>query len=965
MVLCQNSLIHISNYSEIEVNPLLYTVKKALFRINTVVLFVFLLPCSKSDDMKVRILLCLIPLFILLSCKQDKKTRYTIGVSQCSDDLWRETMNNEMQREIGFHKDASIIIRSVKDDTQKQIEDIEWLIAQGVDILIISPNESTAFTPVIQKAYKSGIPVILVDRKIDTNDYTAYLGADNYLIGKEVGLYAAGVLNGRGNIVEMRGWNGSTSDAERHAGFMDGLKNYPDIQIIAEARGNFLKQEAKLQMDNILREYDQIDLVFAMNDPMAAGVYEATRKYTGKTPFIIGVDALPGEGGGIENIQNNVQDASFIYPTGGDKVIELAMKILTNQPFQRENTLYTTVVDKSNVRVLQLQTEQIAEQQSKIDSINSSLNDSLVRYTNQKTLFYISIIAIVLITFFLLVSFKAYRAKSKANLLLEHQNEEIKRQAEELREQKEQLLSISKQLEEATHAKLVFFTNISHEFKTPLSLILGPVESLLADGHLTKEQNELLTLVKKNSNRLLYLISEIIEFRSYENGKMKMHFSEGNLKEFIEEVNPLFSDWVKRKRVDFSFATDSSSFEMVFDKEKVEKIYFNLISNALKFVNVSGEVRVKLITRTLEDSNYIELSVFNSGSYIPPDVLNNVFDRFYKVDQSGEGTGIGLSLTAALVDAHKGRIDVWSDKNTGTTFCVLLPLILQDSTISDSYVSGYIESRLELEAEDVEAETQSVASDNEDNPLVLVVEDNYDMRKFIQHILCKEYNIITADDGADGLIKAKKYIPDIIISDVMMPEKDGFELCRLLKENVSTNHIPIILLTACSLDEQKSIGFESGADAYIPKPFNAHLLKIRVRKLIENRQIMKEAFGRNLIHDTKKESLGEIEQNFINDFQSYVEKYISNPDLNVDELADHLKLSRSQLYRKIKSLTNYSPNELVRIVRLKYAKQLLNSKVKSISEVAYEAGFSSPSYFAKCFKDIYGESPTEYLEQLK
>ena len=915
--------------------------------------------------MKVRTLLCFILLFLFLSCKQDKDVRYTIGVSQCSDDLWRETMNNEMQREIGFHKDASIIIRTVKDDTQKQIEDIEWLIEQNVNLLIISPNESKALTPVIQKAYGSGIPVILVDRKIDTEDYTAYVGADNYQIGKEVGLYAAGILNGRGNIVEMRGWNGSTSDAERHAGFVDGLKNYPDIQIIAEARGNFLKEEAKLQMSNILREYDHIDLVFAMNDPMAAGVYEASRKYTGKTPFIIGVDALAGEGGGIQNIQNNIQDASFIYPTGGDKVIDLAMKILKNQPFDRENTLYTTVIDKSNVRVLQLQTEQIAEQQLKVDSINSSLDDSLARYTNQKTLFYISIIAIVLITFFLLISFKAYRAKSKTNLQLERQNEEIKRQAEELREQKEQLISISKQLEEATHAKLVFFTNISHEFKTPLSLILGPVESLLSDGHLTDEQNELLTLVKKNSNRLLYLISEIIEFRSYENGKMKMNFSEGNLKEFISELNPLFSDWVKRKRVNFSFATDSTSFDMIFDKEKLEKIYFNLISNALKFVNISGEVKVELKKRDFEEGNYVELSVFNSGSYIPFEMLSSVFDRFYKVDQNNEGTGIGLSLTAALVDAHKGKIDVCSKENEGTTFSILLPIVLEDIETSDSYTSGYIESRLEVDTNTIEPEVQLLISENEDKPVVLVVEDNYDMRKFIQHILNTEYNVITADNGMDGLCKAKNFIPDIIISDVMMPGKDGFELCSQLKENVSTNHIPIILLTACSLDEQKSIGFESGADAYIPKPFNATLLKIRVRKLIENRQKMKEAFGNSLVNDTKKESLGELEQNFINDFQTYVEKYISNPELSVDELAEHLKLSRSQLYRKIKSLTNYSPNELIRIVRLKYAKQLLHSKVKSISEVAYETGFSSPSYFAKCFKDIYGESPTEYLDQLK
>lgn len=918
-----------------------------------------------SDSMKIRLLLYLLPLLLLLSCQQSKKARYVIGVSQCSDDLWRTTMNYEMEREVGFYKDADIIIKSVKDDTQKQLQDIEYLINQGVDLLIISPNESVAFTPIIQKAYKSGIPVILVDRKIDTDDYSAYIGADNYQIGKDVGFYAAGVLDGKGNIVEIRGWNGSTSDAERHAGFIDGLKNYPNIRIIAEARGDFLKEGARKQMVDILREYDNIDLVFAMNDPMAVGVYEATLQYTGRSPFIIGVDALTGEGGGVQNIQNNIQDASFIYPTGGDKVIDLAMKILTGKPFQKENILHTTVVDKSNVRMLQLQTEQIAEQQLKVDAINTSLEDSLVRYANQKTLFYISIIAIVLITFFLFVSFKAYRAKSRANRLLEHQNNEIKRQAEELREQKEQLISISKQLEEATHSKLVFFTNISHEFKTPLSLILGPVDSLLSEGNLTKEQQDLLILIKKNSNRLLYLISEIIEFRSYENGKMKMTFSEDNIKHFLEDINPLFEDSLKRKQITFRFEAEDTSFNMIFDKEKVEKIYFNLISNALKFVNKSGEIKVCLGRKILAGADYVELSVFNSGSHIPSEMLNNVFDRFYKVDQSVEGTGIGLSLTATLVDAHKGKIDVVSSEKSGTTFYVILPYFQEGALDQDSYNSGYIEARLELENESVEQDLLPPLSGEEEKPLMLIVEDNIDMQKFMIHVLNEEYSIITADNGNDGLIKAKKYVPDIIISDVMMPEMDGFELCRILKENISTNHIPFIMLTACSLDEQKSVGFESGADAYIAKPFNAHLLKIRVRKLIENRQKIKEAFSHNLIDETKKETLGEIEQSFINDFQAYIEKYISNPDLSVDGLADHLSLSRSQLYRKIKSLTNYSPNELIRIIRLKYAKQLLNSKTKSISEVAYETGFSSPSYFAKCFKDIYGESPTEYVDHLK
>ena len=304
-------------------------------------------------------------LFACLACQRERNPRYVIGVSQCSEDLWRQTMNEELKREVALYQaDAEVLIRSVKDDTPKQIADIEWFIEQKVDVLVVSPNESEACTPVIEKAYQQGIPVILVDRKIATESYTAYVGANNYQIGKEAGLYAIGVLKGKGNIAEVRGTKGSTSDAERHKGFVDALKNAPEVQIVAETWGNFLQADAKTQMQQIFQQYPHIDLVFAMNDPMAAGTHEAAMQFNGKIPFIIGVDALQQVG--IQNIENSVQDASFIYPTGGEKVIELAMKILHKQPFQRENILNTTVVDKSNVRILQLQTEQIAEKQAKI-----------------------------------------------------------------------------------------------------------------------------------------------------------------------------------------------------------------------------------------------------------------------------------------------------------------------------------------------------------------------------------------------------------------------------------------------------------------------------------------------------------------------------------------------------------------------------------------------------------------------
>ena len=896
---------------------------------------------------KYHILFLYFALFACLACQRERNPRYVIGVSQCSEDLWRQTMNEELKREVALYQaNTELLIRSVKDDTPKQIADIEWFIDQKVDVLVVSPNESEACTPVIEKAYQQGIPVILVDRKIATESYTAYVGANNYQIGKEAGLYAIGVLKGKGNIAEVRGTKGSTSDAERHKGFVDALAKAPEIQIVAEVWGNYLLDEAKKQLQLVFQQHPNIDLVFAMNDPMAAGARQAAIQFNGKLPFIVGVDALID--GGIKNIENNVQDASFIYPTGGEKVIDLAMKILHNQPFQRENILNTAVVDKSNVRMLQLQTEQIAQKQHKIEEINQQLSESVIQHTNQQMLLYLSITAIVLVTVFLLMVIRAYRAKSRANRELEHQ--------------KEQLEAISKQLEEATQAKLLFFTNISHEFKTPLSLILGPVETLLAHNSLTKEQQELLFLIKKNSNRLLHLISEVLEFRSYENGKLKMYFTKGNLKRFLIELNTFFSDRIKQKKLKFQFIADEVPFEITFDKEKVEKIYFNLLSNALKYTPISGEIIVKL----QKEDDKVCLSVFNSDSYIPKDKQTEVFEHFYKINPDSEGSGIGLALVQALVASHNGTISIESVENVGTTFYIYLPIEQQEVTSKTLYDTNYIETHLDLLPSEPTLKTLPDTIELSDKkPLILIVEDNPDMRRFIHYILSDDYNIIEAENGEEGFEVAKKYLPDVVVSDVLMPKVDGFDLCQLLKTNVSTNHIPVILLTAYAMDEQKQVGFESGADAYIAKPFNIKLLRTRVRKLIENRKKIRETFSHFLLNEAQQETLGKVEQQFINDFTHYVEKAIANPELNVDEIAEALGLSRSNLYRKIKSLTDYSPNELIRTIRVKYAKQLLNSKAKSISEVAYEVGFSSPSYFAKCFKDFYNESPTEYLERIR
>jgi signal transduction histidine kinase/DNA-binding response OmpR family regulator len=908
-------------------------------------------------------------LVIMSSCNPGKSNQTkVIGVSQCSDDAWRRTMNNEMKREASFNPGVEIKIKTAYDSNQQQIRDIESFIADRVDLIIVSPNEAIPLTPVIEKALQDGIPVVLVDRKISSGKYTAFVGADNFQIGKEVGVYIANLLSGAGNIAEIRGLKGSTPDFERHRGFMNVIGKYPGIHVVYQADGGWLRKQAKQEMNTALQKSIPIDLVFAHNDEMASGAQEATTLFTGvKKPMIVGIDALPGTEGGIQKVLNGVLDATFIYPTGGEKAIQTAVRILNKEPFNRDNILYTAVVDKTNARVLKLQTDQIIQHQNRIGQLNVVLNQNLAKYSTQRMLLVSSLLVLFLILILLFLIIRAYRSKNKSNKILESQNIAISKQKEELSEQRDQLIVLSKNLEEATQAKLVFFTNISHEFRTPLTLILGPLDSLERNEKLTPAGQKLVQLMRKNVHVLLKLINQIIDFRKYENGKMQMYFTLTDLKAFISEICDSFIEFGKKKHIHFTFTASDDDFTLWFDSDKMEKICYNLLSNAFKFTSENGRIDVHLDKVILNDEAVAQLTIKDNGVGISEHHVQNIFERFYKVDSRATGSGIGLHLTKVLVELHNGTINVESAEGKGTKFSVHIPFRQREIPIVEQYPT--LKSNPEREEDMLILESEEEIPDLEhlqtDKPLVLIVEDNVDVRVYVKSLLLDSFEIIEAPNGQIGLFKAMKFVPELIISDVSMDVMDGFELCKQIKENLSTSHIPVILLTAFAQDEQRAMGFESGADAYIPKPFNESLLRIRVRKLIENREKVKGYFQKNLTFGERKENVAEIDKTFINKFRKIIEEKLIDSDLNVDEIGKNLGLSRVQLYRKIKSLTNYAPNELVRIIRLKAAEQLILKTEKSISEIAYETGFSSPSYFTKCFKEYFTESPTEYVKRIK
>lgn len=903
----------------------------------------------------ITVLFCLLG---LAACRQDAP-RFRIGVAQCSDDSWRHKMNDEILREAMFYDGVSVEIRSAGDDNLRQAEDVRYFIDRGVDLLIISANEAAPMTPIVEEAYDKGIPVILIDRKILSDKYTAYIGADNNEIGRAVGNYIASRLGGKGNVVELTGLSGSTPAMERHQGFMAAISRFPEIKLIDKADAAWERAPAEVEMDSMLRRNPKIDAVYAHNDRIAPGAYQAAKKVGREKEMVfVGIDALPGKGNGLEMVLDSVLDATFIYPTNGDKVMQLAMNILEKKPFPRETVMNTAVVDRTNAHVMQLQTTHISELDRKIETLNGRISTYLSRVATQQVVLYGSLLILLLVAGLLLVVYKSLRSKNRLNRELSEQKRLLEEQRDQLEEQRDQLIQLSHQLEEATHAKLVFFTNISHDFRTPLTLVADPVEHLLADDTLNEDQRKMLSLIQRNVNILLRLVNQILDFRKYENGKMEFTPVPLDLLASFEGWNESFQEIARKKHIRFSFdSMPDADYRTLADVEKLECIYFNLLSNAFKFTPENGKITVRLSSWMKDGQPWLRFTVANSGTMISAEHIRSIFDRFYKIDMHHTGSGIGLALVKAFVDLHRGLIAVESDEKQGTLFTIDLPK--GDTPVPEQELIPA--TPLPTDAVWTAEEEDHEMLYDSSKPTVLIIDDNADIRSYVQGLLQADYTVVEAADGSEGIKKAMRFVPDLIISDVMMPGIDGIECCRRLKSELQTCHIPVILLTACSLDEQRIQGYDGGADSYISKPFSSPLLLARVRNLIDSHRRLKQFFGDR--QTLAKEDVCDMDKDFVERFKGLIEAKMSDSGLNVEDLGKDMGLSRVQLYRKIKSLTNYSPNELLRIARLKKASSLLASSDMTIAEVGYEVGFSSPSYFAKCYKEEFGESPTDFLKR--
>ncbi len=903
----------------------------------------------------------------------EQQTHYLIGVSQCSDDDWRTQLNNEIIREAQFYQNVTVEIRAANDDSHRQMHDIEELVSMGADLLIVSPNVVDDVSPAIEMAYNNGIPVILVDRRTRSEKCTAYVGADNYEIGQRAGEYIASRLQGHGSVVEISGLGTSTPAIERHSGFVDAIADEPGIKVIATVDAVWNQPQAEEALDSILAGNDDIDLIFAHNDRMAAGAYHAAEKVgREKKMLFIGVDALPGQGRGVDMVASGKLDATFIYPTGGDKVMQVAMSILQGQPYEQRNMLSTALVNKANARIMQMQTAQIATLDEKIRTLNGRIDSYWSQYSIQRVVLVTCVIILVLTMALLFFATKAYWTKKRLNEELSSQKHKLEQQKAQLETQRDQLIELSKQLESATHAKLKFFTSISHDLRTPLTLIADPVEQLSHSKSLGDNDKYLIDTIHKNLSILLRLINQLLDFRKYEEGKLVLHLRHFDISKELAGWAEAFRSLSYKKHIKFTItvADARDGYEITADAEKVERITYNLLSNAFKFTPEGGCVAVSLSRDGQGANATIKLQVADSGIGISKEQAKHLFEDFYQVNDAS-GSGIGLALVKAFAVMHGGSVTVNGVEGKGCTFVVELPVGLPLETEQELHANGDKLDNLRegalFAASQNNAKAENTTPKSDKHKTVLVIDDNEDIRDYVRSLLADEYDVLEAANGKDGLQMALKYIPDAIVCDVMMPVMDGMECCRRLKSELQTSHIPVILLTAYAMDEHRIEGYECGADSYLTKPFKGQMLVARLHNLLENRQRLQKIFGSNWpgkdASATQAAQISDIDKGFLDRLNEQIETHMTESEYSVEEMGAQVGLSRVQLYRKTKALTGHSPNELLRMARLKRAASLLASTDKTVAEVCYAVGFASPSYFAKCYKEYYGENPTDFIKR--
>jgi len=877
-----------------------------------------------------------------------------------TNDDWRRSMNNSMKLQASMNPEIDLQIKDANYDVLTQIKQIDELIADSVDVLVVSPIQSKPITAVVKKAIKAGIPVLVVDRKTEGQQYTAYVGADNIEIGRNAAKeIIASNYNDSIRIIEIKGLAGSSPAEERAIGFQQVLDQFKKAQIVATIEGDWEKESIQNRLIQLLNDDIIVDYVFAHNDRMAVGAWEVARDLGMENEIsFIGVDGLAGTNGGIQAVKDGVLKATVLYPTGGDEAIKLALKILSKESIPKNNILSTTIINELNADIMFNQFEKINEQQAKMEEQLAAIKKQEELYYSQSNLLKITMALLAIILSLAIYSIYSIFAIRKKNRQLELTNNKITIQ-------RNQIEKIAKEIKISNEAKLNFFTGLSHEFKTPITLILSSIESMsdFAKVKGSKIMNEV-ELIYNNSNRLLRLINQLLDFRKIEDRKFNIKASKTNLFDFSKIIYKDFEREAKKRNIDFRLNSNHESLNVFIDRNLMDKVYFNLLSNAFKFTPDNGKIGI-----TIEDderSNTVNICFMDSGIGIPKNEMDGVFQAFFKGSNNRKNSsGIGLHLSKEFVEMHKGTIQVKSLH--GTEFIITIykgqahfdeTEIIAEQDLVDTNIIDFTSEYLIDDNYLIQA-----PSKNKEKYSVLIIEDNKDLSQFLKNKLQLEYDIYLSD-GIDAIEKAFETVPDIILCDINLPDKDGFEICEILKKDLRTSHIPTIILTALGNKESYIKGLQSGADLYLTKPFSYSILVQSIKSLLYNREKLRYYYTSNIHKIEELNSFGNIEQKFIHQLNSLINENLGNSDYSVENLAENLTISRVQLYRKVKAMMGISISDYIGNIRLEKAKIMLETSSLTVAEIAYANGFSSPNYFSTAFKNKYGTSPAAFRKSV-
>ncbi|WP_348825540.1 hybrid sensor histidine kinase/response regulator transcription factor [Flavobacterium aestuarii] len=894
-------------------------------------------------------------LILLFSCnsKEDNQKRIIIGFSQSISeaDSWRKSMDNTMMVEASLHPEIDLTICNADGSTKKQIADIEKMIENHLDVLIVAPYGSDSIVPVIEKANAKGIPVIIVDRKVNTENYTSYLGADNVEVGHIAGKYIVSKSNAHGTILEIKATTAISPSVERSLGFKQIIDQYPNIKKISITAPDLASINKNLS--KVLDSMPKIDYVFAFNDIIALQAWEvAKQKGREKNIKFIGIDGLNDPNGGIQAVKDGKLSATILYPTGGSEAIKLAIKLANKEMVSKNNTLNTILIDSLNADIMSNQFDRINLQQSDIKLQQNKIKEQEEKYSTQRNLL------IVIIFFSLLILglavFSVYSV-----IKLRSKKKELEKTNIQIVNQKDEIELYADKLKISNEAKINFFTGLSHEFKTPLTLILSSIESL-HDEFKNKNSGvkKDLDLMYNNSKRLLRLINQLLDFRKGENQNFDLKATKTNLWSFSKKIVKEFEREALRRNIKFDFSTNNKGLEVYIDQNLIDKVYYNLLSNSFKFTPDNGKIDVSIIEE--KENGIVKIHFKDSGIGIPEKDLANVFIPFFKGSNNYKnGSGIGLNLSKSFMDLHHGSIEAKSNK--GMHFTLTLKLgsdhfnteeIIEnsnDQNFENDYEYNYLDKTLN--------EPSSPLFD-ENKQSILIIEDNVEVLDFISSKLSESYNVFECN-GIDSVELVLATIPDVVICDLNLPEKNGFEICEIIKSNFLTSHIPTIILTASDDYETNIKALEAGADLFLTKPFNLQVLRQAIKGLLFNREKLR-YFYTNAKVETEVKGFDLIEKKFIAKINQFIDENIDDSSFSVEDLAALLNISRVQLYRKVKAVLGIGIGDYINNYRLEKAKVMLKTTSLNISEIAYSCGFASPNYFSTSFKSKYSISPKDY-----